>query len=81
MHSEPVLLGVVRASPAGVVDAQLVIPAFIAPGAHTVVLGGTDDDGSPALVRHGVTVEASGTGPLATIAGRLRTGVAISFTG
>ena len=58
LHSDPVVLGSARANAEGVIDATFTVPAGTIPGAHTLVVTGTDADGNDATLSQALTVVA-----------------------
>jgi hypothetical protein len=86
-HSDPVVLGTLKADDAGAVSGTFAVPA-VEPGAHTVELTGTDADGAAQTLSTAFTVTAvsppttvapAGVPP-AAVAGGASTG-GLAFTG
>lgn len=59
LHSDPIQLATLLADGAGLVEGEVVIPASVEPGEHTVVLIGTDPNGGPLELTAALTVTAA----------------------
>jgi len=64
VRSESVDLGTVTADANGVIDAQVLLPATVSPGLHTLVLTGPSADGSNLFMTAPLVVEAGDANPV-----------------